>query len=445
MTEKKDIFSVCLDCATALDEPENTSLPSCPTCGGTRISRHRELPNLVIAHVDCDAFYAAIEKRDRPDLADRPVIIGGGKRGVVSTACYIARTYGVHSAMPMFKALQACPDAVVVKPDFEKYQTASRHIREMMGALTPLVEPLSIDEAFLDLTGCESVLNASAAQALVRLQIRVKEEVGVSVSVGLSWNKFLAKLASDLDKPNGFTVIGRAETAAVLAPLPITKMWGVGKATAKKLEKDGIRQFRDLQKLNEETCRRRYGDHGVHFKNLSIGRDERQVKVTRETKSLSAETTFDEDISDFDTLDAKLWRLCEKVSRRLKEKSLTGRTVTLKLRYANFKSITRQAGLSRPTNLARAIYHIARPLLEAECPSRGPRRHQYRLIGVGLSDFGDDSVTQQEDFFDETPKHWVDQEDAVDAIRAKFGDSAIISGRALKDGRRPNAKKQQGN
>lgn len=429
MTDYNNFYGICLECLAPQESPAETADVRCERCRSPRIRNHPELTALAIAHVDCDAFYAAVEKRDRPEISDAPVIIGGGQRGVVSTACYVARTYGVHSAMPMFKALKACPDAVVIKPNFQKYIAASRQIRTMMDRLTPLVEPLSIDEAFLDLTGCTKVLKRFPAEALVHLQRDIKTEVGVSVSIGLSWNKFLAKLASDLDKPDGLTMIGRAETNRFLAPLPVSKMWGVGAATAKKLHRDGVMTFGDLQKLDGEQCRRRYGDLGYRFKRLASGRDTRSVTNTREAKSISAETTFNTDIGDFVSLESKLWRLCEKVSRRLKQEELVGRVVTLKLKHANFQSITRQTGLTPPSNLAHALFEATRGLLAAESQDG----KQYRLIGVGASHFASANETVQEELFSATPQQWARQEAAVDNIRAKFGDGAIIIGRALKD------------
>ena len=400
----------------------------CPSCKIPRITRHPELFSLSIAHMDCDAFFAAIEKRDRPELADKPVIIGGGRRGVVSTACYVARTYGVHSAMPMFKALKACPNAVVIKPDFSKYVAASGRIREMMNGLTPLVEPLSIDEAFLDLTGTERLHDMPPAIALARLQNEIKSELGVTVSVGLSHNKFLAKLASDFDKPEGFFVIGRGETKSFLAKQKVSLIWGIGRKSAAILEKDGIRTIADLQALDAATLTNRYGEIGLRLSNLAFGRDDRPVKTSRETKSVSAETTFHEDHNDFTTLDDHLWHLCEKVSKRMKEKELAGRVVTLKLKTAQFKTLTRRTTLEQSSNLARTLYETASPLLHRECDGR-----KFRLIGVGYSALEtDEDGERQSSLFGQNNQKLKAQEKAISAIRKKFGDDSIGAARTLK-------------
>ena len=236
------VQTLCRDCG---HRPLG-STGTCPACGSARVLRHAELHDLTIAHLDCDAFYAAIEKRDRPELRDRPVIVGGRHRGVVAACCYIARTYGVRSAMPMFKALRACPEAEVIKPDMKKYTAVGREVRAMMLDCTPLVEPLSIDEAFMDLSGTESLHRASPAATLAVLARRVEEALSITVSIGLSYNKFLAKIASDLDKPRGFAVIGRAEARAFLADKPVGLLWGVGAAMQRRLAQDGITRIGEL-------------------------------------------------------------------------------------------------------------------------------------------------------------------------------------------------------
>ncbi|MEL6379283.1 MAG: DNA polymerase IV, partial [Pseudomonadota bacterium] len=271
-------------CRRCLNFEEN-ALARCKVCETTSISAptvtHPELFDLSIAHLDCDAFYAAIEKRDDPSLADRPVIVGGGRRGVVTTCCYIARTYGVRSAMPMFKALAACPDAVVIRPDFEKYLTAGQTIRTMMRALTPLVEPLSIDEAFMDLSGTARMHGEPPAVTMARLQQAVAEEVGVTVSVGLSHNKFLAKIASDFDKPSGYFVIGRAETKCFLAAQPISLIWGIGRKTTARLAGDGLYTIAQLQAMDAKTLAARYGETGLRLARLAHGDDSRSVSPHR--------------------------------------------------------------------------------------------------------------------------------------------------------------------
>lgn len=412
----------CPACESPADAPG-----LCKNCGQRSVVAHPEWDQLSIAHLDCDAFYAAIEKRDDPGLEDQPVIVGGGVRGVVSTCCYIARTYGIRSAMPMFKALAACPDAVVIKPNMEKYAVAGRAIREMMRDLTPLVEPLSIDEAFMDLTGTERLHGAQPALMMARLQRRIEREVGVTASVGLSHNKFLAKVASDLDKPKGFSVIGRAETHEFLSRLPVTAIWGVGRAMAQKLEGDGLKTVGQLQTMEASELARRYGELGLRLAQLSHGQDARRVKPERDTKSVSSETTFNSDISDLKELEDILWELCEKVSARMKASGFEGKVVTLKLKSRDFKTITRRVSLETPSNLARIAFQTAkRPLYEA-APGKA-----WRLIGVGFSGLSPDGTNPVRDLFSAETERIAAQEHAIDAIREKFGTDAIGAGRALR-------------
>jgi len=423
------ITGLCRDCLQihpAL-EPEQTAPRRCANCGSPRQLSHPELGELAIAHLDCDAFYAAVEKRDNPSLANQPVIIGGGRRGVVSTACYIARTYGVHSAQPMFKALKACPDATVIRPDIAKYSAIGREIRQMMRDLTPMVEPLSIDEAFLDLTGTERLHRQSAAESMVKLISRIEREVGITVSVGLSYCKFLAKIASDLDKPKGFSVIGRKEAVAFLAEQPVTLIWGVGKAFNKTLAKDGISKIGQLQSMDERTLAKRYGSMGLRLAQLSRGQDARNINPRAPMKSISHETTFNEDISDVDELEKVLWRLSENVSRRAKKADKAGETVTLKLKTPNFKIKTRNRTLPDPTQLAEKIFAIACELLEKE-----PGRTPYRLIGVGIAKLCDGSFADPPDLLDHEGAKHADAERAMDAVREKFGTEAIAKGRGLR-------------
>ncbi len=419
----------CRDCLI----PVPADARRCPACRSPRVLRHPELPDLSIAHMDCDAFYASVEKRDDPSLADRPLIIGGGKRGVVATACYIARLHGVHSAMPMFQALKRCPDAVIVKPQMEKYAAVSRDIRAMMEALTPLVEPLSLDEAFLDLTGTERLHGTSPALTMARLARRIENEIGVTVSVGLSDCKFLAKIASDLDKPRGFSVIGRAEALDFLAPRPVRSIWGVGAALAGKLERDGLHRIVDLRAVALEDLMARYGSMGKRLHDLSHARDGRSVNPREAPKSISSETTFTEDIVALDALDAHLWRLSEKVSARCKAKGYAGRTVTLKLKTGDFRLVTRSQSLPAPTQLADAIYRAGRELLE-----RATQGRAFRLIGIGVSGLsaaegsegaGGDPV----DLFDPQAPLRAKAERAMDALRARYGADAVEKGRGLRD------------
>jgi DNA polymerase IV len=411
--------SFCRDCLTDARPPGKR----CERCGSPRLLRHDELETLAIAHVDCDAFYATIEKRDDPSLAAEPLIVGGGKRGVVATCCYIARTYGVKSAMPMFEALRLCPQAKVVRPNMEKYATAGREVRRMMLALTPLVEPLSIDEAFLDLSGTMRIHGMSPAKTLARFAADVEKNLKITVSIGLSCNKFLAKVASDLDKPRGFAVLGASEAPAFLAPRPIGFIYGVGKVSAARYARDGLHRIADLQRLSETELMRRYGEEGRRLARLARGLDERIVSAERETKSVSSETTFERDISDFRSLERILWTLAEEVSARLKSKELAGATVTLKLKTADFKIRTRARSLESPTQLARRIFAAARGLLEHE--TDGTR---YRLLGVGASAL---DSTDRADPADLVDGRAAQAEHAVDSVRARFGDGAVIRGLAF--------------
>jgi DNA polymerase-4 len=395
----------------------------CVGCGSPRIARHAELYELAIAHIDCDAFYAAVEKRDNPELKDRPVIIGGGKRGVVSTACYIARIKGVRSAMPMFKALEACPEAVVIPPNMEKYAGVGREVRAMMQALTPLVEPLSIDEAFLDLSGTERLHGRPPAEVLAQFAVDVEKRIGITISAGLSYCKFLAKIASDLRKPRGLSVIGRAEALGFLAEQPVTMIWGVGKAFDAALERDGIRTIGQLQKMERGDLMRRYGTMGDRLYHLSRGMDERRVEADQEAKSVSAETTFDIDLASLDDLVPVLRGLSEKVSARLKKAGIAGRTVVLKLKTSDFKLRTRNRQLPDPTRLADRIFQTGLSLLEKE--TDGTR---FRLLGIGVSDLSDDDRADPPDLVDVGARKRAMAESAIDRLRDKFGRKAVETG-----------------
>ncbi|MES2548392.1 MAG: DNA polymerase IV, partial [Pseudomonadota bacterium] len=375
-----------------------------------------------------DAFYASVEKRDNPELRDQPVIVGGGQRGVVSTCCYIARIKGVRSAMPMFQALKLCPEAVVVKPRFSAYTEASRAIRAMMEDLTPAIEPLSLDEAFLDLTGTARLHGAPPAVLLARLTKRMEDELSLTGSIGLSHNKFLAKIASDLDKPRGFSVIGRAETESFLKPRSVRIIWGVGQATQTALEAAGIRTIADLLRWDRADLGARFGSMGDRLWHLARGLDTRRVNRDEKLKSISKETTFFEDTSNPDLLDGHIWRLSEQVADRAKAKGLSGRTVTLKLKRKDFQLVTRRHALSDPTQLTDRIYRAARDLFD-HARTTGP----FRLIGVGISDLApEDQADLSQDLLDPQARVRAAAERATDAIRAKFGAEAIIKGRALR-------------
>ncbi len=378
--------------------------------------------------MDCDAFYASVEKRDDPTLRDKPVIIGGGRRGVVSTACYIARIRGVHSAMPMFKALQLCPDAVVLKGRMSRYVEVSRKVRAMMDDLTPVVEPLSLDEAFMDLDGTERLHHAPPAVMLARLVKQMEDELGISGSIGLSHNKFLAKVASDLDKPRGFSIIGKAETVDFLRDRPVSLIWGVGQQTRTALESVGIRTFADLLRWEKPDLVARFGGMGERLWHLARGEDYRRVSAHAPVKSISNETTFSEDTASIDILDGHIWRLAENVADRAKARNMAGRVVTLKLKQSNHKILTKRTSLDQPTQIADRVYRVARALFD-QVGDKGP----YRLIGVGLSHLGsDEGADSGGDLLDPQAKTRAEAERATDEIRARFGQDAILKGRALR-------------
>jgi DNA polymerase IV len=414
--------AACRDCLA-----QYPSAPAkCRSCGSVRVVSHPDLFTLSIAHVDCDAFYASIEKRDNPAIAGQPVIVGGGKRGVVSTCCYIARTYGVRSAMPMFKALQACPNAVVVKPRMEVYVAEGRKIREMMQALSPLVEPVSIDEAYLDLSGTNALHGRPPAVSLMKLQKDVERELGLTISVGLASNKFLAKTASEADKPRGFFALSLAEAPAYLGPRSVRVIGGVGAQFAKKLSADGINTVADLQRLDVKSLIKRYGETGLWLHNCAFGRHDRKVDPDGERKSVSSETTFNEDVSDKALLEDILWRLCERTADRAKSSGVEGRVVTLKLKTADFRTLTRRVSLGDATQLAQVLFRVAKTMLAKE--TTGTR---YRLIGVGISELVD-ARPDAMDLADPQALKRATAERAADKARSRFGSDAITTGRGAR-------------
>jgi DNA polymerase-4 len=406
----------CRDCLADLE----ARAKRCGECGSPRLVRHPALPSLTLAHIDCDAFYATVEKRDNPEIADKPVIIGGGKRGVVSAACYIARTYGVRSAMPMFKALALCPSATVIGPDMAKYVRVGREVRQAMLALTPLVEPLSIDEAFLDLSGTQRVHGMIPAKVLAKFAREVERDIGITVSVGLSCNKFLAKIASDLDKPRGFAALDQEQARVLLKDKPVGFIFGVGPATQERLSQRGFRTIGDLQRADEIELMKQFPSDGRRLWRLARGIDDRAVVPDRGAKTISSETTFETDISDFATLEKLLWRLSEKVSARLKHGELAGLTITLKLKTADFRQRTRSQSIAAPTQLAAKIFSVSREMLGREIDGTA-----FRLMGTGVSALRPDSQADDTDMLDRRAAH---AERAMDDLRRKFGQTAVIRG-----------------
>ena len=426
----------CRDCLADVAE----GATRCRACSGRHSATHPELHDLSITHLDCDAFYAAIEKRDDQSLLDKPLIIGGGKRGVVSTCCYMARIYGVRSAMPMFQALKLCPQAVVIRPQMSKYAEVARQVRAAMRDLTPLVEPLSIDEAYLDLTGTERLHGLSPAKTMAKLAARIQDEIGITASIGLSYNKFLAKLASDLDKPRGFAVIGKAEAKAFLRDKPIGFLRGVGSATQAKLARDGIRTIAQIQDWDVASLAKRYGNTGLWLHRMANAEDHRAVDPEAEMKSISGETTFESDIFEFETLDHILWDQAERVSARAKASEVGGRTVSLKLKTAGFRTRTRSVSLEAPTQLADRIYRLAREALLREADGTA-----FRLLGVGISNLAAAEDCDPPDLVDDGSGKRAAAERAMDKVRAKFGHEAVGKGRSLKqEVRAPDSTRRRG-
>ena len=413
--------ALCRDCLWTGDE----AVRRCPSCGSPRLIAHEELANLSMAHLDCDAFYASVEKRDRPELRDVPLIVGGGVRGVVTTCCYIARMSGVRSAMPMFKARQLCPQAVILPPEFSKYRAESKRIFGKVRDLTPLVQPLSLDEAWIDLSGTERLHGAPPAVMLARLQAEIEAEIGLTVSIGLAANKFMAKIASEIDKPRGFSVIGGAESQAFLAPRPVRILPGVGPVLAASLEKAGFKVIGDIAAADLRELADRFGQHGLHLHKLAHGLDARVVNPDQSRKTISAETTFNHDLTAISDLEDRLWPLCEKVARQLRAEGIAGRVAGLKLRTPDFRIITRRRTLPIPIQTARSLFAVARELLAAE-----PAGRSYRLIGAGLSDFIEAGAAEG-DFFAGDEQRSLRSETAVDSLRARFGKSAVVTGRSL--------------
>jgi len=395
----------------------------CSGCGGRRIVRHAELFDLHVAHVDCDAFFASVEKRDRPDLATRPVLVGGGNRGVVTAACYVARLYGVRSAMPMWKALKACPDAVVIRPDFAKYTAAARQVRALMQRMTPLVQPLSVDEAVLDLAGTQALHGAPPAIVLARFARAVEAQVGITISVGLAPNRMLAKIAAGRDKPRGFCVLG-AEAPLLLAAEPVRLLPGVGPAQARKLEAMGITLLSHLQALDDRTARTRLGEDGPALVRRARLQDVRMVSTARETKSISAETTFDTDLASAVELERHLWRLSERLARRLREGGQAAGGVVLKLKTAQFALRTRAQRLPGPTRLPDVLFAAARTLLAREADGTA-----FRLIGIGAQPLAEALDADMPDLADPDSLRRNARQAAIDGLRERFGAEVIGRGR----------------
>ena len=376
----------------------------------------------MILHVDMDAFYASVEQRDRPDLAGKPVIVGGSAegRGVVCAASYAARKFGVHSAMPAVTAKRLCPDGIFIPPRMSHYASVSKEIAAIFGDFTPLVEPLSLDEAFLDVRGSRDLFG-DGPQIARQIKDRIRNELRLVASVGVAPNKFLAKIASDLDKPDGLTIVDPAKTQDFLDPLPVGRLWGVGKVTGGRFRDLGISTIADLRRLKQETLHELFGEQGDHLWRLARGIDDRDVIPDRKAKSISHETTFAVDIDDREILEAWLLELSDQLGSRLRRSRLTGKVLHLKVRFSNFQTLTRSLTLANQTNVTQEIFDSAIELFR----NRVDRRLPIRLLGVGMSRF-DNSSMRQQSLFDESEHDQQSQLDEMsDQIRTKFGHDAL--------------------
>ena len=389
----------------------------------------------MILHVDQDAFYASVEERDRPELVGKPVIVGGAaeKRGVVSAANYVARRYGVHSAMPSATAHRLCPHGIYLPPRIGYYAEISRQIRDIFEQFTPLVEPLSLDEAFLDVTGTEHLFG-SAVEIARQIKQTIREEVRLVASVGVAPNKFLAKIASDLKKPDALVVVEADKVQEFLDPLPVERLWGVGKQSSKVFQQLGIRTIGQLRQWPLDALQGRFGSSGEHLWNLAHGRDDRLVVPEREAKSISNETTFERDIADMDVLRAWLVDLVDQVGWRLRRHGLRGRTVHLKVRFADFATITRSQTLPEPTDISDELRRAADEML---C-QRLPAGHlPVRLVGMGVSGMDDTGQVQGLLFDGEERERQSQVDNVADQIKARFGTGAIRHGSGLDIDARP--------
>jgi DNA polymerase IV len=383
----------------------------------------------MILHVDMDAFYASVEVHDHPELRGLPVIVGGTPegRGVVAAASYEARKFGVHSAMPAGQALKLCPLAIVIRPRMARYAEVSGQIQEILLRYTPLMEPLSLDEAFLDVSG-STALFGSPREIARRIKADIRSEVGLVASVGVAPNKFLAKIASDLEKPDALVVVTEDGIQEFLDPLPIGRLWGVGKVTGAEFQRRGVRTIGDLRRLTSDELHRQFGQEGSSFWELAHGRDDRKVVPDREAKAISHETTFSIDITDMELLRGRLLELTEMVGQRLRRHGLSGRTVQLKLRYSDFATITRSVTLPRPTNITHDIWEGAAYLLSGKLPKR---RLQVRLIGVGVQQLTRDNQRQPTLFDLEADEKQSGIDQVADQIRSKFGSGLLRRGTNL--------------
>ena len=413
---------ICRDCA------KHSLLESkCQECNSPRILKLDDLLSLKIAHIDCDAFYASIEKSQNPHLINKPVIVGGGQRGVVTTCCYIARIKGIKSAMPIFKAKKLCPEAIIIPPRMSLYKHISNLIFKKFYQLTPSVETIAFDEAYLDFSGTYQLFKKTPAELLVKLAIEIEKELNITVSIGLSENKFLSKLASSFSKPKGFTVIRSSEKSEFLKKLHIKNIPGIGPKFQKKLEKNSIVKIEDIVNQKPEVLLSKFGKYGLTIWNLAKGIDERKVEASSVRKSISKETTFETDVSDLKILKKTFWILAEEVSEILKNKNILAKSLTIKLKRHNFKIITNTQTFKEPTILAEDLYQVAISLLKKRL-----ELIPFRLIGISTSKFSFEKQETFTNFYSNSKLRKIEKtEYAMDKIRQKFGKQIIKKGRAL--------------
>jgi len=381
-----------------------------------------------ILHVDMDAFYASVSLRNHPELQGTPVIVGGGgTRGVVLSATYEARALGVHSAMPMSRARRVAPHAVILEPDHRMYAQVSRNVMALFSSITPLVEPLSLDEAFLDISGALRRLGAPAAIGEL-IRARVHDEQQITCSVGVATTKFVAKLASTRAKPDGMLIVPAGKVIEFLHPLPVGALWGVGERTEEQLTRLGLRTVADLANTPVSTLKRALGPAaGQHLHDLSWGRDDRSVTPHEPDKSMGNETTFPHDIDDPDVIHAYLLQLSDQVAGRLRSAGYVGRTIALKIRFSDFSTISRSRTLSHPTDVGKEIYDTARGLYDA----LGLQRVRIRLVGVRVEGLAGADGAPAQLLLGEPDHGRRDAEVAIDGLRARFGDAAVRSARLV--------------
>jgi DNA polymerase IV len=383
-----------------------------------------------ILHVDMDAFYASVEIRDRPELKGKPVIIGHqAGRGVVTSATYEAREFGVHAAMSMVQAVRLCPQAVVIEPNHHKYSEVSKKIMSIFLDFTPLVEPISLDEAFLDVSGARKIF-ISPTKIAQEIRNRISTELNITCSVGIAPNKFVAKLASTMAKPDGLLVVAPEEILSFLHPLPIGALWGVGGKTEAELHKLGLKTIEQVASTSLSTLKAALGESlGEHLHLLSWGKDDRSVDIWEVEKSISNEETFSEDLDDPDEILREILRLSEKVGYRIKAANLVAKTVVLKVRFSNFSTITRSKTLNHPTSSRREIYQTAAALFK----SLKLDRVKIRLVGVRVENLLDSSRGSSQLFLDQAQKGWPEIEAATDQASRRFGEATVRPARLIEE------------